>query len=230
MLDYIVQDFLSSRIRFSDHTIGGMVVCDSSEQARKLFEIFVSKYNPDQKVFEKVAPYKIAAEPSLEFDNYRNVNKKRLTASLILHDVGTKDDRKNEVTDFKTGKIDLLFVFNMLLTGFDAHRLKKLYIGRIVKDHNLLQTLTRVNRPYKKFRYGFVVDFADIRKEFDATNKAYFDELQGELGDEMQTYSNLFKTKAEIEAEIKDIKEKLWHYDLSNAELFSKQISQIEDR
>jgi type I restriction enzyme R subunit len=230
MLDYIVQDFLASRIRFGNHTIGGMVVCDSSEQARKLFEIFVSKYNPDQKVFEKVEPYKIAAEPSLEFDNYRHVHKRRLTASLILHDVGTKEDRKNEVTDFKTGKIDLLFVFNMLLTGFDAHRLKKLYIGRIVKDHNLLQTLTRVNRPYKKFRYGFVVDFADIRKEFDATNKAYFDELQGELGDEMQTYSNLFKTKAEIEAEIKDIKEKLWHYDLSNAELFSKQISQIEDR
>ena len=65
----------------------------------------------------------------------------------------------------------------MLLTGFDAKRLKKLYIGRLIKDHNLLQTLTRVNRPYKKFRYGFVVDFADIRKEFDATNKAYFEEL-----------------------------------------------------
>jgi type I restriction enzyme R subunit len=134
------------------------------------------------------------------------------------------------VDDFKEGKIDLLFVYNMLLTGFDAKRLKKLYIGRIVKDHNLLQTLTRVNRPYKNFRYGYVVDFADIRKEFDETNKAYFEELQDELGDEMQTYSNLFKTKEEIEAEIRDIKEKLFHYDLNNAEIFSQQISQIEDR
>ncbi len=62
--------------------------------------------------------------------------------------------------------------------------------------------LPRVNRPYKKFRYGFVVDFADIRKEFDATNKAYFEELQAELGDEMKTYSNLFKSKEEIEEEI----------------------------
>ena len=74
--------------------------------------------------------------------------------------------------DFKDGKIDFLFVYNMLLTGFDAKRLKKLYIGRVIKDHNLLQTLTRVNRPYKKFRYGYVVDFADISKEFDETNKA----------------------------------------------------------
>jgi type I restriction enzyme R subunit len=121
-------------------------------------------------------------------------------------------------------------VYGMLQTGFSAKRLKKLYLGRLIKDHNLLQTLTRVNRPYKKFRYGFVVDFADIRKEFDATNKAYFEELQAELGDEIGTYSNLFKTREEIEEEISDIKEKLFHYDLRNAELFSQQISQIEDR
>lgn len=230
MLDYIVQDFLKSRIRFGDHTIGGMVVCDSSEQARKLFQIFIAKYNPVQKVIEEQTPYQMAAEPPAEYGKYLHDHKLKPTASLILHDIGSKEDRKNEVDLFKDGKIDLLFVYNMLLTGFDAKRLKKLYISRIVKDHNLLQTLTRVNRPYKKFRYGFVVDFADIRKEFDATNKAYFDELQGELGDEMETYSNLFKSKEEIEADIKDIKEKLWHYDLNNAEVFSQQISQIEDR
>ena len=135
-----------------------------------------------------------------------------------------------EVADFKAGKIDLLFVYNMLLTGFDAKRLKKLYIGRIIRDHNLLQTLTRVNRPYQKFRYGYVVDFADISSEFDKTNKAYFEELQGELGDEMQYYTNLFKSPQEIEEEIRDIKEVLWHYDLINAEKFSQQISKIEDR
>lgn len=230
MLDYIVQDFVKSRARFGDHTIGAMVVCDSAEQARKLFEIFISKYNPTQKVVEEVEPYLMAAEPPAEYGMYKADQNKNLVASLILHDIGSKDDRKNEVERFKDGKIDILFVYNMLLTGFDAKRLKKLYIGRIIKNHNLLQTLTRVNRPYKKFRYGYVVDFADITKEFDATNKAYFDELQAELGDEMQNYSNLFKSKEEIEEEIKNIKEKLFHYDLRNAEVFSQQISQIEDR
>jgi type I restriction enzyme R subunit len=230
MLDYIVTDFVKSRIRFGDHTIGAMVVCDSADQARKLFEIFISKYNPTQRVLEEVSPYSMAAEPAAEYGNYIKDNSKNLTATLILHDVGSKDDRKDEVENFKDGKIDFLFVYNMLLTGFDAKRLKKLYIGRLIKDHNLLQTLTRVNRPYKKFRYGYVVDFADISGEFDKTNKAYFDELQGELGDEMQHYSNLFKSKEEIEEEIKDIKEKLWHYDTKNAEIFSQQISQIEDR
>ena len=66
----------------------------------------------------------------------------------------------------------------MLLTGFDAPRLKKIYLGRVIRAHNLLQTLTRVNRPYRNFKYGYVVDFADIRDEFDRTNAEYFKELQ----------------------------------------------------
>jgi len=200
MLKYIVEDFEKSRVMHGDNTIGGMVVCDSSDQAKMMKEIFDKKYS----------------------DN--------LSSALILHDVGDKEERKNWIENFKAGKIDLLFVYNMLLTGFDAKRLKKLYIGRVIKNHNLLQTLTRVNRPYKNFRYGYVVDFADIRHEFEETNKAYFDELQDELGDEMDTYSNLFMSKEDIEAEIEDIKEKLFHFDLKNSEIFSQQITAIEDK
>ena len=124
----------------------------------------------------------------------------------------------------------MLFVYNMLLTGFDAKRLKKLYIGRKIKSHNLLQTLTRVNRTYKDHKYGFVVDFADIQKEFDKTNQDYFNELQGELGDEMQHYSNLFKSAEEIEKEIEEIKDIIFRFNTSNKEVFSQQISEINDR
>ena len=210
MLKYIVEDFEKSRLTFSDASIGGMVVCDSSDQAKEMFKIFNDKY----------------ADKDGKLKQSYKVN----TSALILYDIGTKDERKQWVEDFKEGKIDLLFVYNMLLTGFDAKRLKKLYIGRVIKRHNLLQTLTRVNRTYKNFKYGYVVDFADIRAEFDATNKLYFDELQAELGNEMEHYSNLFKSKEEIEKEIIEIKEILFHYDTDNAELFSQQISQIQDR
>ena len=229
MLDYIVEDFTQSRVKFGDNSIGAMVVCDSSDQAKMLYDVFQEKYTvqsiPPTK--DEGIGYSVAADPVPLYG--QPILKKQLSAALILHDVGSKESRKDEVDDFKSGKIDFLFVYNMLLTGFDAKRLKKLYIGRIIKDHNLLQTLTRVNRPYKNFQYGFVVDFADITKEFDATNKAYFDELQEQLGDEMETYSNLFKSKEEMETDIKDIKEKLFHFDLHNAEVFSQQITQIED-
>ncbi len=226
MLDYLVKDFENARISMNDNTIGAMVVCDSSDQAKQMFEIFEAKYAE----FSEQEAYSMAAEPSVSYGEKRENDRKVNSAALILHDIGSKEDRKRQVDDFKEGKIDLLFVYNMLLTGFDAPRLKKLYIGRVIKAHNLLQTLTRVNRTYNSFRYGYVVDFADIQKEFDKTNRAYFDELQSELGDEMEHYSNIFKSAEEISIELHQIKDVLFHYDTNNAEVFSQQISQIADR
>ncbi len=221
MLDYILTDFKNSRVKFGED-IGAMVVCDSSEQAKEMFGYFQELYG------EQKTDYRVVAE---EREPYGNRNNNEIRGALILHDVNDKDTRGNQVDDFKKGQIDILFVYNMLLTGFDASRLKKLYLGRIVKDHNLLQTLTRVNRPYKKFRYGFVVDFADIRSAFDKTNKAYFDELQKDFGeDEMQHYRNLFKSEEEIEQELQDIKETLFSFNTLNAEIFQQQISQIQSR
>jgi type I restriction enzyme R subunit len=225
LLDYIISDFEKSRITMNDSSIGAMVICDSSEQAERLKEIFDAKY-----AVSNLSNMAMAAEPGVSYSAVQKELCKVHSSALILHDAGTKDDRETLIEDFKTGKIDILFVYNMLLTGFDAPRLKKLYVTRIIKAHNLLQALTRVNRTYKNFKYGYVVDFADIQREFDKTNRDYFNELQNELGDEMQHYSNLFKTKEEIDKDIITIKDVLFRYDTANAEIFSQQISQISDK
>jgi type I restriction enzyme R subunit len=233
MLDYIVRDFEKSRSALGDAGIGGMVICDSAEQARECsvssLRCTLHCHHPPTQFQDAGQALIAAAQP----DGYaaRTLLANRVkNAALILHDVGSKQERKDWVQDFKDGKIDLLFVYNMLLTGFDAKRLKKLYLGRIIKAHNLLQALTRVNRPYKDFRYGYVVDFADIRKEFDKTNKDYFDELQSELGSEIEHYSSLFKSAEEIAQEIEAIKDILFSFNIENAEEFSRQLSQIQDR
>ncbi len=227
MLQYVVEDFEQFRVMQGDNSVGGMVVCDSSEQAKMLFEVFNDRYADKPELVDLA---NAADVPSPAYKR-KKTTPKVSTAALILHDIGTKEERKQLVEDFKEGGIDLLFVYNMLLTGFDAKRLKKIYLGRVIKRHNLLQTLTRVNRTYKDFRYGYVVDFADIKREFDETNKAYFKELQAEHGeDEMENYSNLFKSKEEITEEIEDIKDALFHYDTINAEIFSQQITEVSDR
>lgn len=231
LVDYIITDFKKSRVLHNDQSIGGMIVCDTSDQAKMIFTE-IQKYNKrleaQQTVYhEPQTDYYIAAESGV---GYLTPELAPISIALILHDIDTKEIRKEHQTDFKQGKIDLLVVYNMLLTGFDAKRLKKLYLTRVVKEHNLLQTLTRVNRPYKNFKYGYVVDFADIRKEFDKTNKEYFKELQEELGDETKNYSNLFKSAEEIDKEIQEIKEKLFLYDFSNIEEFQQIVSQITDK
>lgn len=220
LLDYIIDDLKQLKKREVDQSLGGMVVCDSAEQAKELFRYFEELYG-----IQETTTQSIAAEPKESYGN-----NPPLKAALILHDVNDKDIRKDLIAAFKKGNIDLLFVFNMLLTGFDAKRLKKLYLTRVIKDHNLLQTLTRVNRPYEKYQYGYVVDFADISKAFDKTNRMYFDELQAELGDEMQHYSNLFKSVNEIDQEITEIKENLFQFDIKNAENFSLQIDEIKNK
>ena len=228
MLEYIIRDFEKSRITFDDSSIGGMVICDSSEQARMMYEIFQKRY-----AFEKYSDeftFETAAEDMAAYKTIvHKHDSKAKRAALILHDSGSKKERKEWVEDFKDGKIDLLFVYNMLITGFDAPRLKKLYMGRVVKRHNLLQALTRVNRPYRKHRYGYVVDFADILEEFEQTSQDYFRELQAELGNESVHYSNLFKSKDEIEKEIETIENTLADFELENAEIFSQQITAIQD-
>ena len=223
LLDYITKDLIEFRKVQRDASLGGMVVCDSAAQAKELFRLFEEKYGEQ----ETDASVLMVAESKPKYGTHEEP---KLSAALILHDENDKTIRKDLIGAYKKAKVDLLFVYNMLLTGFDAKRLKKLYLARVIQDHNLLQTLTRVNRPYKKYQYGYVVDFADISKAFDRTNKMYFDELQNQLGDEMEMYSHLFKSEQEIKEELKEIKETLFHYDTQNRELFSQQIEQLTDK
>ena len=223
LMEYITDDLQKFRRAEADYSLGGMVVCDSSEQARALFDAFENKFGIQE---TNVANLSMAAEDRAKYGNID----KPLTGALILHDENDKEIRGDLIDAYKKGKVDILFVYGMLLTGFDSKRLKKLYLTRVIKDHNLLQTLTRVNRPYKKFRFGYVVDFADITSAFDKTNRMYFDELQAELGNEMESYNRLFKTEVEIQADIESIKETLFHYDTLNAEIFNQQIAEVKDK
>ena len=210
MLDFIIEDFNRARdVIFDDPTIGGMIVCDSSKQAREL---------------EK------------QLEERRQAGSTKLTSALILHDEGDKEDKKDKVDAYKEGKIDLIIVYSMLLTGFDAPRLKRLYLGRKIKAHNLLQTLTRVNRPYKDYIFGYVIDFADISKEFDKTNRAYLEELNqeyditltGENGEDV--FGSLFVPADEIAQELSKTEQILIDYPTENLEYFSQAINDIRDR
>lgn len=228
LLDYIVTDFESFRNNQEDDSVGAMVICDSSAQAEEMNKIFQAIYAVPEE--EQPSSLSMAAEPRLSYTAQLKKKRQVTSAALILHDVGDKEERKQLVEDFKEGKIDFLFVYNMLLTGFDAPRLKKLYLGRGIKKHNLLQALTRVNRTYKDYKYGYVVDFANIEEEFERTNKAYFEELKEELGSEIEHYATMFMKPEEIEEKLEEVKDILWDFTVEDAELFRLELSKIKDK
>lgn len=237
MARYIIDDLKEFRKIQGDDTLGGMVICETSEQARRLYEVFQEeweKYQPKAQVFKLADGTLMAAEPVCEYKSkYRP-----LKAGIILHDTDDKDTRKQIVKDFKKNMtIDILIVFNMLLTGFDAPRLKRLYFGRKLKDHNLLQAITRVNRPYKDMRYGFLIDFADIKRNFQETNEAYLQELNrfNDVDENCDTsltntFTQVIEDKEEILAQMKQIRQTLFEYSYNNAEEFSSEISTEEDK
>lgn len=217
LLRYIITDLKRFRQIQGDNTLGGMIICETSEQARKLFAYF----DEIQNELNKTASLK-----------------SNLKAGLILYDSDDKDTRDTIVNNFKKNMtVDILIVFNMLLTGFDAPRLKRLYFGRKLKDHNLLQAITRVNRPYKDNRYGYVIDFADIKRNFDETNAAYLKELNrfndpNEVGkgNEMDTFKQVIEDPQELIQQMQEVQQVLFNYTTDNAEAFSTEISTIEDK
>ena len=217
LLRYIISDLNKFRMIQGDKTLGGMVICETSEQARKLFTYF--------------------DEIQKELNDSSSI-KSNLKAGLILHDSDDKETRKQIVKDFKKNMtIDILIVFNMLLTGFDAPRLKRLYFGRKLKDHNLLQAITRVNRPYKDNRYGYIIDFADIKKNFEETNEAYIKELNRfnnteEIGEDNlpDLFTHVIEDKEYLITQMKKAKQVLFNYTTNNLEEFSSEISTIEDK
>lgn len=233
---YIMKDLKEFRKIRDDDTLGGMVICETSEQARRLYDFFQEEWQSQQPQSIKIklpdGSYAVG-EPV----GFRSQNKP-LKAGIILHDTDDKDTRKQIIKDFKkNGTIDILIVYNMLLTGFDAPRLKRLYFGRKLKDHNLLQAITRVNRPYKDMHYGFVIDFADIKRNFEETNEAYLQELnrfndveETGVSAATDTFTQIIEDKEEIVSQMKKVRQTLFNYSYNNAEEFSSEISTEEDK
>lgn len=87
------------------------------------------------------------------------------------------DSQKHEdtVTSFKlpfgqkaeagtTGDVGIIIVQSMLLTGFDAPVEQVMYLDDLIREHNLLQAIARVNRVDKNKYAGFIVDYVGVTK------------------------------------------------------------------
>jgi type I restriction enzyme, R subunit len=208
---YIDDDYKQFRgSHKNDNSLGFMIATTGSEQAEKIQQWFET--NSD------------------------------LKTCLVLYDEDDNSGKQNEFRGKKnkeTGKLesnyDGMIVFQMCITGFDAPRLKRLYLLRAIKEHSLLQTLARVNRPFNKMRYGYVVDFVDITEEYEETNRRYLEELKKDIDDEddVTDVNDMFVDVEKVKETIKNLENKLFIYMYnieSNLEDFSKQIQLLDEK
>ncbi|MGL2610311.1 DEAD/DEAH box helicase family protein [Helicobacter pylori] len=209
MLYYIIRDLLFFRLGNNDENLKAMVICFSSTQARSANLFF-------NEVQEKV----LQENPNLKI-------LKKLQSSLILHD---GQEVKEKIYSFKHEYTDIVFVFNMLLTGFDLPSLKRLYIHRELKDHNLLQALARVNRSYNNMSFGYLIDFVGIKENYDKTTDDYLKELNQFNQSDSNIKDNLkdmFADRETLEKDIKNAYDDLFNYPIDDIEAMTSAIVKI---
>jgi type I restriction enzyme, R subunit len=89
--------------------------------------------------------------------------------------LGTKDYRKELDRQFKSDKSNfkIAIVVDMWLTGFDVPFLDSIYIDKPIQQHNLIQTISRVNRKFAGKEKGLVVDYIGIKKQMNLALAKY---------------------------------------------------------
>lgn len=89
--------------------------------------------------------------------------------------LGSKDERKKFDTQFKKAESNfkIAIVVDMWLTGFDVPFLDTIYIDKPVQRHNLIQTISRVNRKFENKKKGLVVDYIGIKKQMNMALAQY---------------------------------------------------------
>lgn len=69
--------------------------------------------------------------------------------------------------------LKMVIVRDMWLTGFDAPCAHTMYVDKIMKGHNLMQAIARVNRVFEDKPNGLVVDFIGISGSLAKATKKY---------------------------------------------------------
>jgi type I restriction enzyme R subunit len=117
--------------------------------------------------------------------------------------LGNKDDRKELDRQFKNEKSNfkIAIVVDMWLTGFDVPFLDTIYIDKPIQRHNLIQTISRVNRKFEGKNKGLVVDYIGIKKQMNLA-LAQYGKIDGQNFEDIDTSVIVVKDHLDLLAKL----------------------------
>ncbi|EMQ95189.1 Type I restriction-modification system, restriction subunit R [Xanthomarina gelatinilytica] len=117
----------------------------------------------------------------------------------LYYMLGTKEYRKELDRQFKNAKSNfkIAIVVDMWLTGFDVPFLDTIYIDKPIQRHNLIQTISRVNRKYAGKNKGLVVDYIGIKKQMNLA-LAEFGKIDGQNIEEIEKSITVVKDHLDL--------------------------------
>ena len=165
-LEVIALDINQHFIKSEKNTgFKAMLATNSKYEAIKYHSIFAD-YGDIKTAFIISPPDNIEGHSEVDDDNKQAVAR---AWQKIIKEYGSENQYLSSVKDkFVNGDdIDLLIVVDKLLTGFDAPRAKILYLDKELREHSLLQAISRVNRLYTGKDYGIIIDYRGLLGNLD---------------------------------------------------------------
>ncbi len=176
-------------------TVAGkaMFVCAKREIAWDLYREVVAlrpewaevKESDDGVVLSKQEANKLKPMPQLMMVMTRGKDDPK----ELYDQLGTKEYREELSRQFKQAKSNfkIAIVVDMWLTGFDVPELDTIYIDKPIQRHNLIQTISRVNRKLEGKHKGLVVDYIGIKKQMNLALAHYSKGDQNNFEDVQQS-------------------------------------------
>ena len=159
-----------------------MFVCSTREIAYELYKNIIALKPEWARVALADTPEQEAKLTDKDKRELKPIERIKLIATRGQDDpekmydlLGTKDHRKELDRQFKIEKSNfkIAIVVDMWLTGFDVPFLDSIYIDKPIQRHNLIQTISRVNRKFEGKSKGLVVDYIGIKTQMNLALKQY---------------------------------------------------------
>ncbi len=182
-LQTLAEDFVKhyeNRITEGATVLGkAMFVCSSREIAYEFYKNVIAlrpewnelKVAADNEELSEEETKKIKPTERIKMVMTRGKDDEKALFDLL----GTKEERKKLNAAFKNAasNFKIAFVVDMWLTGFDVPFLDSIYIDKPIQQHNLIQTISRVNRKYEGKNKGLVIDYIGIKKQMNLALAKY---------------------------------------------------------
>jgi len=197
-LQAIAEDFVQhyeTRLHEGATVIGkAMFVCSSREIAYELYQNIIALKPAWNEIREADPDIELSEKDKRELkpiEYIKLVMTRGQDDPQEMYDLlGSKEYRKELDRQFKNEKSNfkIAIVVDMWLTGFDVPFLDAIYIDKPIQQHNLIQTISRVNRKFKDKNKGLVIDYIGIKKamnlalaQYNQGDKENFEDIEESL-------------------------------------------------